>query len=59
MEDLLMEKKHKRYEKPLLEKFDVVGAGQAGECSSGSVPGGQCEDGTVTTSLCTNGGNKA
>ncbi len=55
-EDLLMEKKHS-YEKPILEKLDVVGTG-AGECSNGSVPGGACESGSVPPGQCTTGGVK-
>ena len=47
-----MEKKHNRYEKPVLEKMDLVGEGiGAGECSTGPVASGQCEAGSVATSV--------
>ena len=49
-----MEKKHKRYEKPVLEKLDLVGQGQ-GECSSGPTASGACESGSVPSGQCSTG----
>ncbi len=55
-EDLLMEKKHNRYEKPVLEQMDLVGEGVSpGECSTGPTASGQCEAGSVATSGCSAG----
>ncbi len=45
-----MEKKHNRYEKPVLEKMDLVGEGIGGsECSTGPVASGNCEAGSVAS----------
>jgi hypothetical protein len=40
-------KKRERYEKPVLEKFDVVAQGAA--CSTGSSPAAACIDGNDPT----------
>ena len=50
-----MEKKHNRYEKPLLEKMDLVGEGSAGECSTGPIADSQCNQGSVALSGCNAG----
>jgi hypothetical protein len=51
-----MEKKHNRYEKPVLEQMDLVGEGVSpGECSTGPTASGQCEAGSVATSGCSAG----
>ncbi len=46
-----MEKKHDRYEKPVLEKLNVVGQG-AGECPTGSGAAGGCSTGTGPSGAC-------
>ena len=42
-----MEKKHNRYEKPVLEKIDLVGEGQGGACATGPAASGECDAGSV------------
>ena len=51
-----MEKKHNRYEKPVLEKIDLVGEGQGGACAAGPAASGECDAGSVPSGQC-NAGN--
>jgi hypothetical protein len=53
-EDPLMEKKQVRYEKPLLEKLDVVGQG-TGQCDMGSTAQGHCTLGGSAGGQCLTG----
>jgi len=54
-----MKEKHVRYEKPILEKLDVVGEGQFGPCTNGSITTGPCQAGGSASGQCEDGSKVA